>query len=115
MAEHECLHLRREGKPPSVVSGGELPEELSGEREDVRGALSERREADIDDGDAVVEILAEDPRGDGSLQVTVGSGDQPTACGDRLDATNAGESPVLQHTEHLGLHPWAHLADLVEE
>src|SRR5262249_60352650 len=70
---------------------------------------------DVDDVEAVVEVLAEGTLSDGLLEVFVGRGDDADVDADVLAAAEPGELTVLQDVQELGLERHRHLADLVEE
>ena len=93
----------------------ELAQEVIDEHRDLLPTLAERRDADLDDVETVVEVLAELMDAHRGLEVAVGGGDQAHVGVDDLLAADAGELAVLQHVEQLGLQPQRHLADLVQE
>ena len=88
---------------------------MLGEDGDLLGAVAERRDEDIDDVEAVVEVLAEASLGDGALEVLVGGGDDADVDLDVAAGAQAGELAILQDVQELGLQRQGHLADLVEE
>ena len=79
------------------------------------GPLAQRRRADGDGVDAVVEVLAEAASGQQAVEVVVGRGDDPHVDLDHARAAHARDLPVLQHAQQLGLHGRGHVADLVQE
>ena len=101
--------------PIAVVAGGEDAEEVVDEHGQVVEALAERGDADLDDVEAVVEILAEEAGLDHGREIAVGGGDDPGV--DRLlaRAADGAHHLLLEHAEQAGLHLLRHLADLVEE
>ena len=84
-------------------------------RGDVRLALVQRGDADDDDAQAVVEVLAEIAFGNLRRKVLVGRGEHADIHFDVLVAAHAGEFLLLQDTQHLGLGGQAHIADFVQE
>ena len=95
---------------------GEVREEVLDEVAHVLAALAERRDVDVDDVEAVEQVLAEGALADALPQVAVGGADHadvdprhlPVGA-DRLDLAG------LEEAEQQGLHPQRHLADFVEE
>src|SRR5207249_12107275 len=79
------------------------------------GALTQGRDADLDDIEAVVKILAEASFCHGTLKVLVGRREDPNVDLQRRLAADAGEIAVLEHVEELGLEGGVQVADLVEE
>jgi hypothetical protein len=108
-----CLARDAGGRPGDAL--GEIGEEEVAEREDVLGALAQRRKADLEHLEPVVEILAEGAALDGGTQVPVGGGDEAHVGGQPLGATHTLELPLLEHAQELGLRGQAHLRHLVEE
>ena len=91
------------------------PPGAAGEPQDVLAPLAQRRDAQLDDAQPVVEILPEAPRVHLRQQVAVGG---------RHHAHVHLAAPVLSHPPHLALlqraqelhlHGRRHLADLVQE
>src|SRR5213082_2007356 len=85
------------------------------EKRDVLAALLQRRERDVEDVEAEVEILAEAPRLDLLLQVPVGSADHPHVDGDLALASEPAQPLLLEDPEELRLQLDGDLPDLVEE
>ena len=96
-------------------SRGEAAEEVVREHEDVAAALAQRRQLDVDDVEAVVEVLAEAALLHLGGEVAVRRGDDAHVDRDGLVAADALERPLLEHAEELHLHGRRDLADLVEE
>ncbi|MBP1637187.1 MAG: hypothetical protein H6Q10_3761 [Acidobacteria bacterium] len=94
----------------------EVGEEVLDQRRDVLLALAQGRDVQVNDVQAVVEILPERPLRDHLGQVPVGRGDHP-------DVHHAGRAvgadllqfARLEEPQEQALHPQRHLADLVEE
>ena len=74
-----------------------------------------RRQVDLNDVDAVVEVLAEAAFLDGRFQVAVRGGQDAHVDGDFLLAADRPDLALLQGPQQLGLHRQRHLADLVEK
>src|SRR5207253_4312057 len=85
------------------------------ERGDVLLALAERRHIDVDDVEAIEEVVAELLRFYLSLQVFVRRADDPDVHLDRQRRANALDLSVLEDPKQLRLHRQAHLTDLVQE
>jgi hypothetical protein len=103
----------RPGGQAVVLAG--LGEEVLGEPHDVVAPLAEGRQADRQDGQAVVEVLAEAARPDGVLEVLAGGGHHPGVGGLAARAAEAADRALLDHLEELGLERLGREADLVQE
>ena len=68
-----------------------------------------------DDGEAIVEILAKAPVGDGARQIAVGGGDDAHVDLALLIAAERPHAPLLQHAQQARLQIERQVADLVEE
>src|SRR5262249_26837391 len=82
---------------------------------DVLAPLSQRRRAEADDVEPVIEVLTESAGADQRLEFLVGRRDDPDIDRDRLRAADALEGHLLEHAEQLGLDFEVDVADLVEE
>ena len=103
---------------PSIVLAvllGEAHEEVVRERQDVARARAQRRHLDVDDVEAVVEVLAEAPRRDLVGEVAVGRRDDADVDLHGLVAADALERALLEDAQELDLDRRRDLADLVEE
>ena len=78
-------------------------------------AVAQRRQLDVDDVQAVEQILAEAALLHLLLEVDVGGGDDPHVHLDGLHAAEAHELALLHHAQQLGLRLARDVADLVEE
>ena len=74
-----------------------------GQQRDVAGALAQRRQLDRDHVDAVVELLAELPLGDGLAQVAVRRRHDAHVHVDERGAADAADLPLLQRAQELDL------------
>jgi hypothetical protein len=70
---------------------------------------------DREDGEAVIEILAETLLLDCDVEVAVRGRDDAGVDGDRAAAADALDAPLLEHAQQFDLHVVRHVADLVEE
>ncbi len=95
--------------------GGQDVEEIAREERDVAPALAQGRQAQIDDIDPVIEILAEMSGEHLGGQIAVGRGDHPCVDRNLLVAADRAVTPLLQHAQQLRLQGKRHLADLVEK
>src|ERR1035438_8187020 len=77
--------------------------------------LAQRRHVDVDDLDAVVQILPEGALGDFGFQILIGRRQKAHVDGDGTVAAHAFQDALLQHAENLGLRGEAEVADLVQE
>src|SRR5262245_38407147 len=93
----------------------ELVHQEVDEQRDVVLPLAQRRQADGEDVEAVVQVLAESFLLDLFEQVSVGGGDDADVHPDRGGAAHAVELALLEHAEQLHLGFRGQFADLVEE
>ena len=91
MRQEALEDVRREEHALPVVLARVLLAEVLGEDGDLLGPVAERRDEDIDDVEAVVEVLAEASLGDGALEVPVGGGDDADVDLDVAAGAQAGE------------------------
>ena len=106
---------RRDGRDGLAVRGGELLEKVLDQERDVVAPLAQGRELDADDLEAVIEVLAELPFGDGVGQVAMRGRDQADVDLDRLVAAHADDLAAFEHAQQLDLDRNRHVADLVEK
>src|SRR5215471_3155942 len=87
---------------------------LNQEREIAR-AIAQRRHGDLDDVDAVKQILAEQALANAGAEIAMGRRYDPHVDLDGRRAPDGLERSLLQHAQQLGLHGGGQLGDLVEE
>ena len=75
----------------------------------------QRRQVELNDVDAVVQVLAEAAFIDGRFQVAVRGGEDADVDGDFLLAADRPDLALLQGPQQLGLRGQRHLADFVEK
>jgi hypothetical protein len=97
------------------VAVAEGVEDRVDQHRDVTGALAQRRQADDEHREPVVEVGAEAVRVDLGVEVTVARGDDPDVDGTALGAADALDLAAIDGAEELGLEVERELADLVEE
>src|SRR5205823_7448494 len=78
-------------------------------------AHSKRRELDLDDLHAVVEVLAKCALADELLEIAVGRANDANVSGHGLPAADALERSVLEQAKQLSLNLQREIADLVEK
>src|SRR5690606_28619499 len=106
----------REAGGPASDLAVEVGEQGEGEVDDaVAVALAQRRQAEREDGETIVEVLAEGAGADGGVEVAVGGGDQADVDLDLASAAEAAEAAALEGLEQLGLERGGEVADLVEQ
>ena len=104
--------MLRHGPPEQgALAGHEVPDE----ERDVLAALAQRRDLDREHLEAVVEVGAQAPLGDGGLEVAVGGGDDAHVRLDRVRRAEALERPFLEDAQEPPLDVAREVADLVEE
>src|SRR5216117_4194925 len=94
---------------------GGLSQEVVDEQRDVLAPLGERRDGELDDAQAIVEVLAEAAGAYGALEVLVGGRDEAYVDPDRQVAAHALELLLLDGAQELRLRLERHVAHLVEE
>src|SRR5690606_12841385 len=90
-------------------------EEVVRELHDVVAALAQRGHVDRKNAEPIVEVLAESPRGDLLLEVSVRCRDDPHVDRMRAIVAHALVLVLLEHTQQLALQIQRDLPDLVEE
>ena len=98
-----------------LVGVVQLVDDGPGELGDVALALAQGRDPDGEDAQTVEEVLAEGALGDAALQIAVRGGDDAGVDLDGAAAADAGDLPLLEDAQELGLGGEGQLADLVEE
>jgi len=88
---------------------------VTGEQRDVARPISERRGAELDHGEAVVEILSKSALFDPGTKVLVGSRDDSHVHEFFDLAADGANTTVLENAQELGLHARRHVADLVQK
>ena len=104
---------RRKRLVPPVLLVEPRQEALS-EDEDLLLALAQRRNANLHDVEAVVEVFTELAAGERLLEIAIGRRHDPGVHVDHPVASDAGEAEVLQDVQELGLKGKGKLGDLVE-
>ena len=107
----ECLPVER--RDLSALARGEPVQEMAREPGDVFPPLTQRRQLDGDDAQAVVQVLSELAPGDLFRQARVGRGEHADVDRDPLPAPDALDLPLLEHAQELGLERERHVPDLV--
>ena len=88
---------------------------MPAEHRDVGRALAQRRQAQVDDVEAIEEVLAEAPRLHLAPEVAVADGDDAHVHLERVTAAHPMHLALLQHPEQLGLHGERDLRHFVED
>src|SRR5579862_8341422 len=97
-----------------IAGGGDAEQPLC-ERQNILAAFPQRRNAQRDDVEAVVEILAKMMRTDFGLEVAIGRGDYSRIDVDGAFAADPLEVLILQEAQKFGLESRRQVGDLVEE
>jgi hypothetical protein len=95
--------VRRDADPAVGLLGVALELPLD-EQRNVAPALAQRRDAELEHAQPVVEVEPEAPLRDGLLQIAVRRGDDAGAHGDVADAAQALHDALLQDAQQLRLH-----------
>jgi hypothetical protein len=80
------------------VVAASFGEKRPGKPKNIIAAFAQRRQAEMDDIDAIVQVAAEAPLLDELLQITVGGANQSQADGNPLFATNSYDLALLDGT-----------------
>ena len=119
-SDSEISSVQRFAREPFAVErqplrGAVARQEALRQHRDVDLPLAQRRQADRERVDAVVEVFAEPAVADELLERAVGRRNQPEVDRDRLVAAEALEAALLEDAQQLGLGDQRHVADFVEE
>src|SRR5579864_2447274 len=95
--------------------GRVLLQKMICQQREVVAPLAERRNADRDDVQAIVQIFAEEIFGHSFVEIAVGGGDDAHIDGNLTSAAHRANSTLLQYAQQLDLHGQSHLADFIEE
>src|SRR6185503_14016628 len=93
----------------------DLPQEVLDEQRNVLAALAQRRQMNVDDVEAVVEVLAERALDHQILEILMRGRDHARIDLDRLRAADGPHLLLLKDAQQLDLEPHRHVADLVEQ
>ena len=88
---------------------------MTGQGQDVAGAITQRAQLQADHVQPVVQILAEMAGVDGFLQLHVGRCQHPHVNGNALARTQAHHFALLQHPQQLDLNGHRQITDFIEE
>ena len=77
--------------------------------------LAQRRQMDVENVQAEIEVLAQMPIGDGLFGIFVGGGDHADVHGRFHFAAEAADFVVFQNAQQLGLRGRGHFADFIEQ
>src|SRR4029077_4301641 len=108
-------HLWAELQAVALIELGVALHEVGGEERDLLAPLAERGHHDVDDVEAVIEIVAKPPRRDGEREVSVRSREDPDVHFHRGFAADSRKGAILQDVKQLGLELRVKIADLVEK
>src|SRR6187549_690211 len=95
--------LARQFSGWSSEGPADLLQRAVAQRDDVRGTIAQRRNLDVEDAEAVEQVLAKAAALHRFPQVAVGRGDHPDIRLDEPRAAEALELSFLQHPQELGL------------
>ena len=98
-----------------MLLGGEALDEMTGQRNDVAGAVAQRRHQDGKHVQPVIQVLAEAALARHASQVAVGGADDAHIHLHRPFGADGIDFALLQGAQQLDLHVQAKLADLVQE
>ena len=99
-----------------MASGDAAGQELLDQQRDVAAPLAQWRHDQVDDVEAVEQVLAERLLGDEIAQVLVGRGDDPDVHrGPHAIGSDLLQLAGFEEAQQQALHAQRHLADLVEE
>jgi len=78
-------------------------------------ALAERREQDLEDIQAIVQVLTQSSFANGFFGVAVGGGHHPYIYGDLGFAAETADARIFENAQEFGLGAWGHFGQFVEE
>ena len=110
------LGIRRQLRAMEPMRFTCLPQVVAQQQHHVFRSLTKRWNVNLDDVQAEIQILSEDPGVDPFTQVSIG-------CGDKTDVRSASHAinadrldlSGLRESQQHGLHSQAHLAELIEK
>ena len=109
------MGLARDARGGAADGRSDLLKEGLGHRQDVLAPVAQRRQADLEDPQSVVEVLAELAAGEGRFEIAVGRRHDPHVRFHRPRRAEALELALLQDAQELGLDGRGHLPHLVEK
>src|SRR5438093_570007 len=115
VAHEDVDRLGLEGLLPDAHVVRLLLPEAADQEQEVVAPLAQRGQVHGHHVETVVEVGAERALLQAARRVAVGGRDDAHVDADRLGAAHAQELAVLEDAQQLGLRPWTHLADLVQE
>src|SRR6266508_1777889 len=115
MAEHGLERRRIETADVLAVPTGMASQEMQRERRDVFGALTQRRQPDLDRIQAEEQVLSEAPGGDLGADVGVCGREHPYVHLAGARGAEPLEFPGLENPQELGLLARGYVGDLVQE
>ena len=115
IAEQRGLRIGRQCRLRQAERLAIQADEVLGQRQDVSGALAQRRQVDVRDAQAVIQVRAKALRLHRAAQVDVGRGQQAHIQRNRPARAHAHHLALLQHAQQLYLERRRQVADLVEE
>src|SRR5260370_1799235 len=107
--------ISREGGRWTPEGFADLLQERLAQQEDVGAALAQRRNADVEDVQPIVQIFAKIAALDRLPEIAIRRGDYPDIRLVQPCPTEPLKFPLLQHAEKLGLCRRANLAPPIEE
>src|SRR5215471_446205 len=115
MGAQRISRARRQREPPYASGPSDVLEETLGQEHDITVSIAERRNANVEHVDAVIEIRAKRALLDRLVQIAIGSDDHANVGADDARAAETLELALLQDAQQLGLGRQRQLGDLVEE
>src|SRR5690606_33068410 len=108
--------LRVVGDANRFPVDGELTQEPLGQQHDVQPSIAQRRQAELAVGHSMKEVLAEPPRADLGVKVTVGRRDDPDIDGAQVPGlAQTRDLPTIDRAQKLHLQLRRELPELVDE
>ncbi len=115
MTEHQALRLLRQRANGQAVRVRVFADEVGGEGEDIVLALTQRRNLQVDDVQAIEKVFAEAASRTSSARSRLEVAMMRMLTGDGLAAADAVDHALLDGAQELRLQAHFHFADFIEE
>src|SRR5579859_1846949 len=115
VAHEDVQHLVADAADVLAVLGVDVAQDVLDKKRNIVFVLTERRQVNVKDVQAEVEVLAQLAVADGLLGIFIGRGDDANVDGSFGFAAEAADFAVFENTQEFGLRGRRHFADFVEQ
>ncbi|MNN04725.1 hypothetical protein D3C81_1174560 [compost metagenome] len=115
VAQQRRVSARRQATDRSLDLRTGLLHEVAGQQQDVLAAFAQGRHFDVEDVEAIEQVLAEQAFADHFFQVAVGGAEDPYVDLDLTVTADPAKTAVVEETQQFGLQVRRHLADFIEK